>query len=217
MPETKYTYSIQNDITAQEVSGSNLEDEIHASSIVTAFDRLLATGDVLDLFFKDALSAGDKTILDGVVQNHDPVEVFDTTVPVKVVEQPPIAAGTITLSGDAIKATATKNTTTNIDLKLTKDKIIQGGYLFNQNAVFGDWVEFQIIDIDNILGLGANTIIAQFINKWYINSEHSQAMKISTRQGKKILKDLYVRCIYHSIGTVDDVEICINYILSEEV
>jgi hypothetical protein len=70
MAETKYTYSISGDITGQEVDPACLQKEIVDSAIATAVNYINTSGDVLDIFMADALSAGDETILDGIVQNH---------------------------------------------------------------------------------------------------------------------------------------------------
>lgn len=78
MAETAYTYDVTNDLPGGAVNPSRLADEIRASSIVIALERIdlsggakdgvgRYTGGSLDVVFKDALSAGDKTILDGDV------------------------------------------------------------------------------------------------------------------------------------------------------
>ena len=72
MAETTYTYSIAVDVTAGSVTASNLVGEIQASAIVIAVERVDTAGDVLNVVMKDALSAGDETILDGLVAAHDP-------------------------------------------------------------------------------------------------------------------------------------------------
>ena len=78
MAATKYTYSISTDFTGL-LSGydvpatDKLESEIQTSAIVTALDYINTSGDDCDIWFKDALSAGDETILDGLVAAHDGV------------------------------------------------------------------------------------------------------------------------------------------------
>jgi hypothetical protein len=76
---TKYTYSIASDFPGGAANTTNLTTEIQASSIVTALDRIDVAGDVLDIWFKDALSTADKTTLDndaigpagGLIAAHD--------------------------------------------------------------------------------------------------------------------------------------------------
>lgn len=65
MPETTYTYSIAGDFPGGAVNTTKLDAEIRASVIVIALQRIDTTGDVIDIVFKDVLSSGDKTLLDG--------------------------------------------------------------------------------------------------------------------------------------------------------
>jgi hypothetical protein len=73
MAATKYTYSISGDFPNAKVNSDSLTIEIQASAIVTALDRIDTAGDVCDIWFKDALSAGDETVLDAVVAAHQGV------------------------------------------------------------------------------------------------------------------------------------------------
>lgn len=70
MAATKYAYSIQSDFPNHKVNTSRLLSEIQGSAIVTALDRIDTSDDNCDVWFKDALSAGDETILDGLVAVH---------------------------------------------------------------------------------------------------------------------------------------------------
>ena len=70
MPATKYTYSISVDFPNQIVATDRLSIEIKDSAIVTALDYINTSGDDCDIWFKDALSGGDETILDGLVAAH---------------------------------------------------------------------------------------------------------------------------------------------------
>lgn len=69
MAETKYTYSIADDFPEAGIASDRLAQDIQNSSIVTALDRIGTSGDVCDIYFKDALSAADKTTLDGDTTN----------------------------------------------------------------------------------------------------------------------------------------------------
>jgi hypothetical protein len=75
MAETTYSY-VAADFADSKLNPSNLAAEIRASAIVTALDRIDSAGGTLsqgvvisptgvDIVFKDALSSGDKTLLDG--------------------------------------------------------------------------------------------------------------------------------------------------------
>jgi hypothetical protein len=70
MPQTTYTYSIAGDLPSGKVNAEKLDIEIRDSSILTALSYLIINpddddADRIDIIFKDALSVGDKTILDG--------------------------------------------------------------------------------------------------------------------------------------------------------
>lgn len=113
--------------------------------------------------------------------------------------------------GNGVKATATKNTTTNVDLKVAENYIYVNGAEFIQaNAVIGDYVECQVIDIDNVLGYGADTVLTQYISKWYLDPSTTRFCLESPYAGN-VPNGCYMRMIYHSVGTVNDVDICVNY------
>ena len=77
MAQTKYTYSIATDTANAKLANSKLKSEVQASAIVTAIDYINSLGDVLDIYMKDVLSAGDETVLDGVVAAHDGVPIIE--------------------------------------------------------------------------------------------------------------------------------------------
>lgn len=70
MAATKYTFSISSAFPNGKVAPDRLTQEIQNSAIVTALDYINTSGDDCDIWFKDALSAGDQTILDGIVATH---------------------------------------------------------------------------------------------------------------------------------------------------
>jgi len=69
MATTNYVYSVANDFPATGLASDRLAQEIQESSIVTALDRIDTSEDVCNIYFKDALSAADKTTLDGDTTN----------------------------------------------------------------------------------------------------------------------------------------------------
>lgn len=83
MAATKYTYSISGDFPNAKVSLDRLSEEIQTSPIVTALDYVNAAGDDCDIWFKDALSGGDETLLDGIVAAHsgEPLPEAATPIP----------------------------------------------------------------------------------------------------------------------------------------
>lgn len=81
---TKYTYSIATDTANGKVNSTTLSDEIAASSIIIALDHIDTGGDVLDIWFRDVLSAPDQTTLTSVVNAHTGNEATTTGDPVAV-------------------------------------------------------------------------------------------------------------------------------------
>lgn len=65
MPQTTYPYSILNDFPSGLVELSKFDVEIRNSAITTSLVRIDTNGDLIEVVFSDALSAGEKTILDG--------------------------------------------------------------------------------------------------------------------------------------------------------
>lgn len=99
MPATTYTYSISNDFPGGSVNTSKLSNEIKASAISIALDRVDTSGGVVSIVFKTALPTADKIILDndqstpagGLIAAHDNTPSLSTTQPVGFVN----SAGTI--------------------------------------------------------------------------------------------------------------------------
>jgi len=72
MSVTKYEYSIAGDFPEDSLGSSILTAEILSSQISTALCCINRSGDVCEICFEESLSAGDKTVLDGVVESHAP-------------------------------------------------------------------------------------------------------------------------------------------------
>jgi len=70
MAETNYNFSISEDTANGRVNCSDLSEEIQASSITIALDRIDTAGDDLDIIFKDELSGDEETTLNTIVADH---------------------------------------------------------------------------------------------------------------------------------------------------
>lgn len=112
--------------------------------------------------------------------------------------------------GNGTSGVATKNTTTNIDFKIDKDDLYcSGGEIIVKDAEHGDYIEIQILDIDNILGYGANTVLQTYLKKWYIDYRGKNTLEVP--YAGYIYKNLYLRLKYTSVGTTYDVKVAVNY------
>ena len=121
----------------------------------------------------------------------------------------PFAKDSVEFKGEGKGGTITKDTTQNVDLKLTEDMYCDGGFLYASDAEFGDYIKSQVIDIDDILGYGENYVLKTWIEKWYVIP--NQIMHVKVNQGGAISANLYLRLKYTSIGTINDVQFAINY------
>lgn len=71
MAATEYPYTISTETLNGAADLNSLAAEYQASAIVTALDYINIAGDTLAVWTKDALSTGDKTLLDAVLAAHE--------------------------------------------------------------------------------------------------------------------------------------------------
>lgn len=110
------------------------------------------------------------------------------------------------------KGTAAVNSTTNIDFKLPEDRWISGGILIAQGTHWNDKICLQIIDKDNILGLGANFVVDEYVTDFYLITDSEFQIQMDAPYIALIPKDLYVRVVYTNTSTLDPVEIAFNLV-----
>ena len=123
----------------------------------------------------------------------------------------PFADPIVAFSGDGIYQTVTAGQTQNIDFKLTTTKSVYGSQYYAQNAVLGDYVVFQVVDVDNVLGYGANFVASTFINKWYVMP--NTFVDVPLPLASTIPNGLYIRVVYTSTGATN-VNMAINYYMT---
>ena len=112
--------------------------------------------------------------------------------------------------------TAAKGTTTNIQLKLTEERRINGVRLLLRNHVWGDKLHFEVVDVDNILGYGAGVVLDRFGEDWYVDPDRLTQPDATVNYPAKILANLYIRVVYVSVGTETDVEVKANLFLHKK-
>jgi hypothetical protein len=115
---------------------------------------------------------------------------------------------------DAICGSATANTTTNFDLCVSSDDhLLLGGEIIVKDGGQGDYLTFKVIDIDNVMGAGAGTVLDTFIRKRYI-APTSYLSSISSRFPAKVPAGLYLRVSYISVNNTTPF-VAINYDLTK--
>ena len=111
-----------------------------------------------------------------------------------------MTADKVKFRGKGIAFTATAGTTTSYDFKLTAARLIDGTRLFLKDHAFGDSVKFQVVDVDNILGYGANTVLDEFATDWYVASDKQDQGATRLPYSAEIIANLYIRLVYNSVG-----------------
>jgi hypothetical protein len=225
MAATKYTYSVSGDTADGKVAPDSLANEIQASSIVTALDYISVNGDVLDIWFKDALSGGDETTLTAVVAAHTGVPLPQGTqdINIKTVESglelPEKQVGFRDLTGhNFYKPGEYRYEVTAGEEHIFMEKFASniylagGGYcipasIYQSNSEVvqkpedGDYVCFDMVDVDNVLGYGNSKTISKV-------ARSSNVATITTTADHGYSVDDVV-CIDADDATFDDMEVAI--------
>lgn len=108
------------------------------------------------------------------------------------------------------KFTATANSVSTGDFKILNDSLIDGGVVFAKNTAMGDKVTLQVVDVDNVMGYGANVVLGQYVTNWYINPDSTFQVDFKSAYPAKIFTGLYLRVLYTSVGN-NNVDFIINY------
>lgn len=210
MAQTKYTYSIATDTANGFANINTLDKEIRNSAIVTALDYISMMGDVLDVYMKDALSAGDETTLDGLISAHTGEALPDDYIQkVATKEAPPFAEKTILVNGVTKKiykrihgtsATVGAGATVDIDFtvphahcKFTGAEII--------NCDIGDEVDYTVHDTSTNTYSGAPTTSPGYpnylLNQFGFNVKMPEKYYANTSEyDADVYQNMIIRCSY---------------------
>lgn len=123
--------------------------------------------------------------------------------------------------------TATKNQSNNLDYTLPEERFINGVKLVLKDHVFGDTVDFHVVDKSytyaGILYPATNNgsewsvshpngvVLDDFSTSWNIE-EGSQDLVLLPYPAR-LLSNLTIRIVYHSVGTSSDVLVRANFFL----
>lgn len=99
--------------------------------------------------------------------------------------------------------TAEAGTTTDFDFRVAQERYINGVRLLLEDHTLGDKVDFQVVDIDNVLGMGANTVLDEFGKDWFVDPALHTQPDVLVPYPARILTGLYIRLKYHSSGSTD--------------
>lgn len=110
--------------------------------------------------------------------------------------------------------TCTKTTSTNCDLVILGAFEVEGMSFWWDKTVAGDKAHMQVIDIDDVLGFGANYVCVQYGFDYPLRPGSGADVIVTGTRGS-FPAGLYLRAVVVSLGTVDDVEFGVNYRLRE--
>lgn len=105
--------------------------------------------------------------------------------------------------------TAPGNATTSFDFSILEEIRLYGGHYWVQGASLGDTMTFQVVDIDNILGLGPDTVVNEYITSMPVPPwDHERELVSPT--AALIPAGLYLRVVY-SNASADPVALGVTY------
>lgn len=225
----QHTYSIASDFP-NGFDSSRLKYSIQESAISASLDRIDTNEDVVDIFFRADAS---KEEVDALVAAHDgkplipppaPVSLFSGNEEVRSYEGKLIMAPTWETTdglspefrGHLYKASA--GATSFFDEKISTQIRLRGGWyeiLQPEQASLGDYVEFSIMDKDDVLGLfsgygltagqpGHVLELKKYVKKDYVNpASAGKREEFRVGGGFNVIAGLYFRTSYVSVGSKD--------------
>jgi hypothetical protein len=102
--------------------------------------------------------------------------------------------------GIAFTATAGATTTHTYKPHATEMVLIDGTQLILKNHVDGDYVDFELVDVDNVLGYGAGVVLDTFGETWWVVEGQINQGLLRFVYCAGIIPGLYIRVKYTSVG-----------------
>lgn len=126
-----------------------------------------------------------KRSLDGIPHTN-PLSADNTgqieLVGLKISAPPPTAPDT-TLTTDSIKQT-------------TMDRQFMGAFVWIRDGNFGDKIEFEVIDHDNLLGYGVDAVLGSYTEDCYVNDISMSFQFVSDTDKSNVPGGMYFRVRY---------------------
>lgn len=112
--------------------------------------------------------------------------------------------GTYEVKATGFSGTATGGGSTNLDFAIgAEDRYINGCRFILKNHAASDSMGFKVVDIDNVLGYGAGTVLKTFGLDWNVDSERHDQGRDTFNFVARIYAGLYIRVVYVSTGLLD--------------
>lgn len=226
MAATKYTKSVT-DFLNSKIDSTSLTNEIAQSAITIALDYIDTNVSTCDIWFKDELSENEVVLLNALVAAHEGIAPINTNYDDngnQVVATSVYAFTKEKTKFKGFRYVATAGQTTIFDEEAAKQIYIQGGKGNISNAADGDYVEFAIVDKDDVLGLfgGLGLTVGQdvleidkYVETYYPSPGVLNEIELRVQAAGKLVPGLYLRLIYHSTGNDTDPVIRLTYLWYE--
>lgn len=135
------------------------------------------------------------------------IEIVDSEIkPVRQV----LGEDEYTMSPRTLSFEAPAGATSEHDKLLDEALAVKGGVFFAKDSNMGDKIRVQIIDKDNVLGMGAGATLADYVPEWSVIPNFPNELT-DVSIGKLPAPGLYLRCIYENLG-VSPVKACLNLV-----
>lgn len=89
---------------------------------------------------------------------------------------------------------------TNIDWRVPDERWVTGGILVSASANWGDTVSLQVIDIDNVVGFGAGTVLATFAKDVFLYPGSGLQLSTDVSYVALVVTGVYIRLVYTNTG-----------------
>jgi hypothetical protein len=121
-----------------------------------------------------------------------------------------MSADSCKFRGQGFAFTATAGTTTDHDYKLTAARLVEAPFLICKGHAWGDYIRFQVVDVDNILGYGAGAVLDEFATTWYLDDSMQTQRPVDLWYSAEVVSGLYIRVKYTSVGG-SNVDVKVNF------
>lgn len=109
----------------------------------------------------------------------------------------------VNFRGKGFSGTATAGQSTNIQYLVSERRLITGVEVILVNHHADDTMHFQVVDVDNVLGYGAGTVLNTFGESWNVCADESCQGQLHIPYPADILAGLYIRIAYTSVGNTN--------------
>jgi len=123
----------------------------------------------------------------------------------------------IKLKATGVSGTALASTSTNIDLKLADTTFLKGLRIILKDHCVDDTIDFEVVDVDNVLGGGLNKVLNQFGFAWNVIWDKADQGHINNPYVSKVPANIYLRIKYISTCASNSTKVKINYYMYKKV